>query len=94
MFQEIKCFNTTNFYTTHIDPLILFTRLTAILQCEIGSVVNFDYEITAEPASLFKEGITRKPQKAVLRNLLLDKVIPCRDIIPNWCVVDGGALLH
>ena len=51
----------------HIDPLILFTRLTAILQRETDSVENFNYELTPETVSLFKEGIMRKPQKAVLR---------------------------
>ena len=36
----------------------------------------------------------RKPQKAVFRNLLLDKAEPCHDIITNWCVVDGCASLY
>ena len=83
--------DTTN---VHIDPLILFTCLTAILQCQTDSAENFDYELTPEPASLFKEGIMQKPQKAVLRNLLLHKAEHCHNIITNWCVADGGALLH
>ena len=76
------------------NPLILFTRLTAILQREIDSVENFDNELTPEPASLCKKGIMRKPQKAVLRNLLLNKAKPRHDIITNWYVVDGGDLLY
>ena len=55
---------------------------------------NFDYELTSQPASLFKEGIVQKPKKAVFRNSLLDKAEPSPDIITNWCLVDGGALLH
>ena len=34
-----------------------------------------------------------KPQ-AVLGYVQSDKAEPCHDIITNWCVVDGGALLH
>ena len=34
----------------HIDPLILFIRLTAILERETDFVENFDYELTPEPA--------------------------------------------
>ena len=78
----------------HINPLILFTHLSAILQRETDSVDNFDYNLTPQPTSLFKEGIMRKPKKAVFRNLLLDKGEPCHDIITSWCVVDDGALLH
>ena len=48
----------------------------------------------AEPSSLFKKGIMRKPQKAVLQNLLFDETEPCDDFITNWCVVDGGTFLH
>ena len=76
--------DTTN---VHIDPLILFTCLTAILQCQTDSAENFDYELTPEPASLFKEGIMQKPQKAVLRDLLLHKAEHCHNIITNWCLL-------
>ena len=76
------------------DPLILFTRLNAILQREIDSAENFDQKLTPEPASLCKEGIMRKPQIAVLRNSLLNKAKPCHDIITNCYVLDGGALLY
>ena len=41
----------------HIDSLILFTRLTGILQRETDSVENFDFKPTPESASFFKEGI-------------------------------------
>lgn len=41
----------------HIDSLILFTRLTGILQRETDSVENFDFKPTPESASFFRKGI-------------------------------------
>ena len=55
----------------HINPLILFTRLTALMNSEDNIGVNFRYELTPEPAALFKDGMMRKPSKSVLRNHLL-----------------------
>ena len=81
--------------TVSIDPLILFSRLTAIMQQEGCIAEHFKYELTPEPTSLFKDGLMRKSNKSALRNFLLDQVeaetshIPC-----ECCVVDGGALLH
>ena len=67
----------------HIDPLVFFTCLTVIPQCEMDSVENFDFDLKPEPGSHFKESIMRKPQKALLRHVLLDKAEPCHDIITN-----------
>ena len=36
----------------------------------------------------------RKPNKATLRNKLLDKVEPSKDGVVKSCIIDGGALLH
>ena len=63
--------DSTNVYN---DPLILFTRLIAILQRETDSLENFDYELTSEPAFLSKEGIMRKLER-------LDKAESYNDII-------------
>ena len=38
----------------HIDPLIVFIRLTAILERETDSVENFDYKLKPEPAESLK----------------------------------------
>ena len=80
--------------TVHIDPTILFTRLTAILQGEEDIAEQFRYELTPEPTSLFKEGMMRKVQKSNLRNYILDMVPSCECTDAEVCVVDGGALLH
>ena len=41
----------------HIDPVILFTRLTAILQQEECIAGHFCSELAPEPTSLFKDGM-------------------------------------
>ena len=51
------------------------------------SLEYFDYEI-----SLFKERLMRKPEKAVLRNLILTQRTESVEI--GCHIVDGGALLH
>ena len=80
--------------TVHVDPLILFARLTVLLQREYDATDKFNFEFTAEPTSFFKDGMRRKPNKVLLRNTLLDKVDPVINIQANACVIDGGALLH
>lgn len=86
----VKIANTT----VHVDPAMLFTRLTAILCGNENASMYFDYEMTAEPTALFKNGIMRKPTKSTFRNFLLDKIPPSKEIAFNSCVIDGGALLH
>ena len=54
----------------HIDPLILFTRLAAIIQRDGRVADHFKYELTTEPTSLFKGGYMRKPAKSSLRNYI------------------------
>ena len=56
---------------------------------------HFRHELTPKPSALFKDGLKRKPNKAVLRNYILDKVKP-EEGNTSWgcCVVDGGMLLH
>ena len=50
----------------HINPVILFNRLTMLIKTEKERVNFFKYE--PEPASLFKGGKMRKANKAKLRN--------------------------
>ena len=45
-----------NWKIVHIDPLILFTRLEAIIQRGGGVTDHFIYELTPEPTSLIKSG--------------------------------------
>ena len=79
--------------SVHIDPVILFTRLTALFQREDCTVEHFDYELTPEPASIFKDGMMRKSDTSVLRNVILDKIESSKDLT-KVCVLDGGTLLH
>ena len=80
--------------TVYIDPLILFTRLAAIIQRD-GCVIDyFNYELTPEPTSLFKGGLMRKAAKSSLRNHILKKADGNVSSSSASCVVDGGALLH
>ena len=78
----------------HIDPLILFTRLTAMIQRKGNAADTFCYELTPEPTSLFADGMMRKTSKSVLRNYLLEKVESSCDVKSSVCIVDGGKLLH
>ena len=80
--------------TVHIDPNILFTRLTVIVQSEDDIDAQFFYELTPEPTTLFKDGFMRKSSKSVLRNSFLTKVFPAVTTDADVCVIDGGALLH
>ena len=79
--------------SVHIDSVILFTRLTALFQREDCIVEHFGYELTPEPTSIFKDGMMRKSNKSVLRNVILDKIESSKDLT-KVCVLDGGALLH
>ena len=76
--------------SVHIDPLILFSRLTAILQREDDVITKFSYELAPEPPSLFKDSMTSKPTKSTLRK----QIEPSVPVTAKACVIDGGALLH
>lgn len=80
--------------TVHIDPSILFTRLTTMIGSDEDAMKYFDYEMTPEPTAIFKDGMLRKPTKSTLRNSLLDRIHPASGVVFHTCVVDGGALLH
>ncbi|CAM1308181.1 Uncharacterised protein at_DN2294 [Pycnogonum litorale] len=57
----------------HIDPLILFTRATLLLerQDQEEQINNFKFEFTPEPSALFKNDSMRKTQKSELRNSII-----------------------
>ena len=52
----------------HIDPTILFSRLTALVNFKEKFVDNFSYELTLKHRSLLKYRLIQKPKKATLRN--------------------------
>ena len=54
----------------HINSLILFIRLTALMNSEDDIDADFWYELTPEPTALSKDGMMMKPPKSVLRNHL------------------------
>ena len=80
--------------TVYIKPLILFTRVAAIIQRDGCVTDHFKYELNPEPASLFKGGYMRKPSKSSLRNYILKKADGNITLSSVSCVTDGGALLH
>ena len=79
----------------HIDPTILFLRLTTMAQRGEDESAAFEYELTHEPTSFFKDGRMRDAKKHVLGNHLL-KGSEVNSVVKNkmFCVVDGGNLLH
>ena len=81
--------------TIHINLTILFSRLTALASREDNVSDQFFFELTPEPTALFKDGLIRKPTKAVLRNAILKLAESTKRVTADSCVVvDGGALLH
>ena len=81
----------------YVSTTVLFTRLAAIAKREENEEKYFDYELTTEPMSLFKNNLTRSPDKPSLRKVLLkdDDAISMNDISKNCIfVIDGGALLR
>ena len=77
-----------------ISPLTLFSRLIAIARDAERLEQVFQYEVTPEPTSLFKDGMMRKPTKSTLRNSLLYSVPSKTGVNAEACAIDRGALLH
>ena len=78
----------------HINPNNLFSRMIAIVQREEDMAPYFDFELTANPTSLFKENSMRKPVKAQFANALLKGVETLDEKEGVVHVLDGGALIH
>ena len=78
----------------HINPLIMFTRLTALMNSEVDIAASFCYELTAEPTALFWDGMIRKTPKSVLRNHLFSTEESITPKDHGVCVIDGGTLLY
>ena len=63
--------------TVHINPLILFTRLTVSIQRDQNVEQNFKYKLSSESSTMFKNKMMQKNWKSVLRNHLLNKYPSC-----------------
>jgi 5'-3' exonuclease len=79
-----------------IDSTILFSRILVILQRSPDIEHFFSYELTAVPASLFKDVSLRKANKALLAKEMTKnirtEISTSNGVIVS--VVDGGWLLH
>jgi hypothetical protein len=83
--------------TNDVDADVLFSRLVIFMSCTDHMEPYFQYELAAEPTSLFSGGFMRKADKSVLAKELLKSV----DSLPadpnkvlSCYVIDGGFLLH
>ena len=56
--------------TIHVNPTALFQRLIMLIERSEDMTNYFEYELTPEPTSLFKDRFTRKPNKALLGKAL------------------------
>ena len=57
-----------------MNPRVLFTRLSALAGRSEKSEQFFDFELTLDPMSLFKDGMMQKPDKSPLMNICLQKM--------------------
>ena len=81
--------------TIHADPNVLFQRLIMLIDRSEDLTDCFDYELTPEPTSLFKDGLMRKPNKAQYgRELVKNSEILRENSENTTFVLGGGALLH
>ena len=73
---------------------MLFSRLIIQAERSHDPKAYFVYELAHEPTSLFKNGLMRKANKALLAQAI-KKDARFTDTVANpKCVVDGGSLLH
>ena len=82
--------------TVNIDPLILFTRVSTLVErLDVDSQnKSFEHEFTPEPTALFKDGLMRKASKEDLRNHLIDYSLRIERPKTDVCVIDGGGALY
>ena len=77
---------------TPIDPSVLCTRLFALAQREKDVSHYFQYELSVEPPSLFKNGLMRPADKPKIRDVFIGKTKQSKPAGIN--VIDGGDVLH
>lgn len=79
-----------------IDLKVMFNRMITVAEREESLEQFFEFELTSEPMSMFKENM-RKPDKPSLRKVLLpDSLSHTLEEIDKQMtsIIDGGALLH
>ena len=80
------------------EPSIMFNWLITVAAMREDDLEPiFEFELTYEPMSLFKNGMMGKPDKPSLRKVIMcDKDAVRKEDIENTDnhVLDGGALLH
>ena len=79
------------------EPSIMFNRLITVETREDDLEPIFEFELTYEPMSLFKNVMMRKPEKPSLRKVVMcdEDAVRKEDIEnPGNYVSDGCALLH
>ena len=75
----------------------MFNRLITVAAHEEDLEPFFEFELTYEPMSLFKQGMMRDPDKPSLRKVIMSDINAVKKEemgIPDSYVLDGGALLH
>ena len=77
-----------------IDPIILFSRLIAIVLREQDMAQHFMYALTVFPTSLFKDNAMRKTQKSQLAKALTTGVEPVDCSARTVYMTNGGTLVH
>ena len=95
MLADIKSRGKENDKKLSIDCSILFSRLLVIMQRSSEIEPYFQYELTAEPTSLFQNRCLRKSDKSALARELkktTGKEINTEE--PKTYIIDGGCLLH
>ena len=80
--------------TVHMNPVILFNRLSMLMNREEERVNLFKSELTPESASLFKDGKMNRANKAELRNRIFQFNMRSDTTTSDVYIVDGGALLN
>ena len=85
-----------NSVTIHVNPTVLFQRLIMLIERSEDMTSYFEYELTPEPTSLFKDRFMRKPNKALLGKALTKTSSTTHSEMAEATnyVLDGGALLH
>ena len=80
----------------HIDPSTLFNRILVLVERSTDIESYFQYELSSEPAALFKEQMMRNTNKPALAKYMTDDGQRTPDVARSIHrhVLDGGCLLH
>ena len=85
-----------NDQTIYVNPTLLFQRLFVLIERVEDMTCYFQYELSSEPTSLFKDGFMQKGNKSSLGRVLTKKILEL-ELTANDStkyIIDGGALLH